>query len=188
MTEEIKTAPHDCERGEGCSARAPINKKDSDLLKNIRFSEEDLSIHLSILGNRETYCIVGGKHEWSETKDKYEIPNGKVFTKWLPKDRIIPFIREKNNISEQCGISLNDKEFGNDSNKGVTAIYVIWFDIDAPRADKNKPARSEESEVAYTNALKLRDKLREELGVVGIIGKSGNGYQIFYPLERLSNN
>lgn len=147
------------------------------------FDSDAISAHFRVLGDRKNYCLLGGKYEWNVEKKKYEIPKGKVFTEWVLCDKVIEFIKQKNNNREQVWISLNDKEIGDDSNKGVLRVCAIWFDIDAPRKDKNKTATEEEKKIAFENAKSLEAWLFNEFGVRGFIACSGNGYHLFYPIE-----
>ena len=142
-----------------------------------------LGLHLNLLGDRNDYCLVGGKYEWNERKSKFEIAQGKIFTEWVKHEKVIDFIKDKNSRGENVWISLNEKEAGKDSNRGVNRIYAIWFDIDAPRKDKNKIATEEEKKAAYKNGTKLEAWIYDKFAAIGFIACSGNGYHLFYPLE-----
>lgn len=159
-----------------------LNKKNEEY-KKVTCDDEAISLHLKVLGNREVYCLVGGKYELNEIKGKFEIPKGKVFTEWVTRENVIDFIKEKNSLGENVWISLNDKEAGKDSNQGVNLIYAIWFDIDAPRKDKNKIAIKAEKKIAYKNCKKLKAWIYDLFGAIGYIACSGNGYHLFYPVE-----
>jgi len=158
------------------------NNKNKEEYKNF-CNEEAIACHLTLLGDRQSYCLVGGKHECNEKKSKFEIPKGNVFTKWISHDNVIDFIKQKNSRGEQVWISLNDKEAGVDANKGVNKIHAIWFDIDAPREDKNKIATETEKRIAYKNCKELKTWISNEFGAKGFIACSGNGYHLFFPIE-----
>lgn len=146
-------------------------------------NEDAITSHLALLGDRKFYCLLGGEYKWSETKSKYEIPKGNVFTEWIERDKVIGFIKQKNSRGVQVWISLNDKEANNDFNKGVNRIYAIWFDIDAPRKDKNVIATEAEKKIAYKNCEELRAWICDKFNAIGFIACSGNGYHLFYPVE-----
>ena len=152
---------------------------------NIKFSidTDAITLQLKLLGDRLSYCLLGGKYEWNEKKKKYEISKGNVFTEWITHDKVIDFIKHKNSIGEQVWISLNEKEVGSDSNKGVNLVHVLWFDIDAPRKDKNKIATEEEKKITFKNAKRLEAWIYDKLDAIGFIACSGNGYHLFYPIE-----
>lgn len=144
-----------------------------------------LGLHLNLLGDRNDYCLVGGKYEWNERKSKFEIAQGKIFTEWVKHEKVIDFIKDKNSRGENVWISLNDKEVGNDSIRGVNRIYAIWFDIDAPRKDKNKIATEAEKKIAYENCKNLKAWIYDKFGAIGYMACSGNGYHLFYPVAPL---
>jgi DNA-binding transcriptional ArsR family regulator len=179
MSIEEKESPTG-ENGGGADKTA-LNKKYPSA--NINTSQDDLLTHISILGEREAYCIVGGRYVLSERAKKPSIAKGAIFTEWVLKDFVVDFIREKNAKGEICWLSLNDKETANDTIKGVVGIYIIWFDIDPQRADKNKPATASEKAAAYEEAIKLVQYLRDTFGAIPIIADSGNGYHVYCPID-----
>lgn len=144
-----------------------------------------IELHLSIIGNRKAYCIFGGKQEWDEKTKGYRIPRSSrnKTTEWVLKDKLIDVLNEYYNKSWAVWISLNDKETGTDTIEGVKSVSVFWFDFDAPRKDKGKPATKEEKKKAYIEAKKFKKWMSDDFGVVGFVACSGNGYHIFYPIE-----
>ena len=150
---------------------------------DIKFSSVALTRHLKLLGNRQDYCLVGGKYEWNDKKSKYQIPKGKAFTEWVEHEAVVNFIRDKNSRGENVWISLNSKEKGNDSNRGVNCIYVLWFDIDAPRTDKTRIATKKEREIAFEKCEELRGWICDKFAAIGFKACSGNGCHLFYPIE-----
>ena len=81
--------------------------------------------HLSLLGSREKYHLVAKNHQID-----------KVENVWLKQNEVLPWVERKTREGYTCWISLNDKEFANDSINGVRALQDIWFDIDSKRRDK----------------------------------------------------
>ena len=144
-----------------------------------------IELHLSIIGNRKAYCIFGGKQEWDEKTKGYRLPKSSrnKATEWVLKDKLIDVLSEYYNKKWTVWISLNDKETGTDTIEGVKSVSVFWFDFDAPREDKSKPASKEEKKKAYIEAKKFKKWLSDNFGVVGFVACSGNGYHIFYPIE-----
>ena len=147
--------------------------------------EKAIELHLNIIGNRETYCIFGGKQEWNEKSKLYRLPKSSrnKATEWILKDKLIDVLNEYYNKKWTLWVSLNDKETGDDTIEGVTDISVFWFDFDAPRANKAEPATDEEREQAFEEAKKFKEWMQKGFGVIGFIACSGNGYHLFYPVE-----
>lgn len=150
----------------------------------VEIREEDFKKFLSILGDRETYCVFGGRPEWNEEKKRYMIPpsSPRKKTDWLDGEAIFDYL--KGNLERQwtTWVSLNDKEVGEDKITGVKKIYCLWFDFDAEREDKGQPATQEQRQKAYEKAKKFKEKM-EEMRVRGFMACSGNGYHVFFPVN-----
>ena len=128
-------------------------------------------LHLKILGPRSQYCLVSKNHQTRH-----------VETVWLPKPEIYPYVEAKNKEGYTCWVSLNDKEQGRDTIRGVKTLCVLWFDVDSNRQDKSKLATKEELKEALEKAVELQKHLEKKFNAWGYIAYSGNGYHIFFPL------
>lgn len=143
--------------------------------------KEALDFHLDLV-SKSSVCIVGGKYTWDEKESKFKIAPGKVFTKWVAKNKAAAYIKERNAEGAVVWLSLNEKENGNDNIKGVTSIFTIWLDIDPIRPDKNEPASAQEKAAALQEAVKIKEWIEGEYGAVGFLANSGNGFHIFFPV------
>jgi hypothetical protein len=128
-------------------------------------------LHLAILGPHELYHCVAKNHI-----------DGKVLNAWLTKDQVLSWVEERNREGYCCWISLNDKEKGNDTIKGVCALCDFWIDIDSNRPDKSRTATREELEEALSRAAKLKEHIEITYGAVGFLANSGNGFHLHFPL------
>ena len=133
----------------------------------------DMQLHLAILGTRDCYCIVAKNHGTNKT-----------MTLWLKKEEVIDQAKRLNEQGFTVWVSLNDKEQGDDTTKGVRALQDLWFDIDSKRRDKSMPATKEELEEALARANKLLKSVEEQYGAVGFMALSGNGFHLHFPLPR----
>jgi hypothetical protein len=109
---------------------------------------------------------------------------GDVANAWLAKEEVLSWVEQHNDKGYTCWISLNDKEFGNDTVKGVCALCDFWLDIDSKRCDKTKPAAKEELEEALKRACKLKEYIEATFEAVGFMACSGNGFHLHFPLPR----
>ena len=150
----------------------------------MEIKEEDFKKYIAILGDREEYCLFSGRPEWDDNRKVYAIPetSPRKKTEWVKKEALKKILEENIRRGWTSWISLNEKEKGKDSIEGTNKIWCIWFDFDAKREDKSKPASEEEKGEALDRALKFRGIL-EEFGLRGFIACSGNGYHLFYPLN-----
>ena len=146
--------------------------------------KKDFEKYIEVLGNREEYFIFGGRPEWIEKSMKYGIPQSSPFKTTLKVKKSELFTTLKNMQAKKWSVwvSLNEKE--EDKIEGVTAIHVIWFDFDAPREIKGKPATKEEREKALEEAKKFKEFMSKKYGAIGFLACSGNGYHLFYPVKR----
>jgi hypothetical protein len=135
--------------------------------------EKQAEFHLAILGPRELYHCVAKNHS-----------NGKVLNAWLIKDEVLSWVEQRNREGYCCWISLNDKENGNDSIKGVCALCDFWLDVDSKRSDKSKPASEAELQEALNRAAKLKEHIEITYGAVGFLANSGNGFHLHFSLPR----
>jgi putative DNA primase/helicase len=141
-------------------------------------------LYLGLLGDRDTYCIFGGRQEWDENSKKYHLPATSPLkkTEWVSKEELERALQLYVDRNWTVWVSLNDKEIGVDKIEGVNRIRVIWFDFDAPRVDKSKPATDNERADALSRAKKMREFL-SGFNFRGFIACSGNGYHLFYPVD-----
>jgi len=151
----------------------------------IEIKSEDFKKHISILGDREVYAIFGGRPEWDEEKGKYLIPktSPRKMTEWVERNALEKVLTENIRRGWTTWISLNEKETGEDTIEGTNAIWCFWFDFDAPRADKSRVATEEERKKALEEAQKFKSFM-EERGLRGFLACSGNGYHLFFPVDR----
>lgn len=143
--------------------------------------------YLLMLGNRDVYCIFGGRPEWDDKQQRYTIPptSPRKRTEWVHTDELFDRLLKYVGMGWTVWVSLNDKEEGNDTIAGVDRIYCIWFDFDPQRDDKAHAATDEQKAKAYDAALKFRNEMKNH-GVIGFIACSGNGYHVFFPLDPFS--
>lgn len=143
-----------------------------------------IELHLEIIGDRKAYCIFGGRPEWDSERAGYSIhkDSPKKRTEWVLRDKIVDVLNEYYKKRWTVWISLNDKEVGEDFITGVRSVSVFWFDFDAPREDKAKPATDEEKGIAQKEMVEFRKWMKEAFDAVGFVACSGNGYHIFYPI------
>ena len=151
----------------------------------VEIRSEDFKKHISILGDREVFAIFGGRPEWDEEKGKYLIPktSPRKMTEWVEKSALERVLTENIRRGWTTWISLNEKETGEDTIEGTSAIWCFWFDFDAPRADKSRVATEEERKKALEEAQKFKSFM-EERGLRGFLACSGNGYHLFFPVNR----
>lgn len=144
-----------------------------------------IEVHLNIIGNRKSYCIFGGRPEWDSDKAKYSIPRNspKKRTEWVLREKIGDVLDEYYKNEWTVWVSLNDKETGVDTIQGVRSVSVFWFDFDAPRKEKGKPADDEEKEVARKDMESFRKWMSDVFSAVGFAACSGNGYHLFFPIN-----
>ena len=137
-----------------------------------------------MLGEREEYVLFGGRPEWNEKSKKFGIPTNSPFkeTATVVKEHIFEVLKEWQGRSWSVWVSLNDKE--DDRIEGVKAIHVIWFDFDSPRKSKAIPATEFERKQALAEAEKFRKFMKEKYHAVGFLACSGNGFHLFYPVNR----
>ena len=134
---------------------------------------EAVNFHLNLLGSRELYHCVAKNHA-----------NGKTANAWLQKFEIFTWAKQRQNEGYTVWISLNDKEQGNDTVKGVCALCDFWLDIDSKREAKNVPATEAELQEALNRAAKLKEYIEITYGAVGFMANSGNGFHVHFPLPR----
>ena len=136
-------------------------------------SAEHVLFHLAVLGDRQRYHLTAKNHA-----------TGEVVNAWLAKDEFLPWVQKKNGEGFTCWVSLNDKEVGNDTVKGVCALCDFWLEVDSRRADKSKPATKEELEEALKQIVKLKESIETSYGAAGFLAYSGNGFHLHFPLPR----
>jgi len=133
-----------------------------------------IKVHFEIIGPREN-----NKYHVTVKKAKAEHPE---FNGWLSKEEIIAKAQEWTDQGCTIWIGINDMEEGNDTNEGVTRLCTLFFDIDAKRANKEKPANDQERFEALQNASKLEEYIRKKFNARGFIASSGNGAHLLIPL------
>jgi len=132
---------------------------------NLAFKVENLAFHLAILGERRLYHCVAKNYATNEVRNA-----------WIKKAEVPNWVEEFNRQGFTCWISLNDKEEGNDSIKGVNALCDFWLDIDSLRPDKSQPATEKELQEALNRAEKLKAFIEQTYGALGFLACSGNGF------------
>lgn len=133
---------------------------------------EHALLHLAILGERQLYHTTAKNYQTKQIKNEF-----------LPKNDVISVLFNWNGNGFTTWLSLNDKE--SDSVEGVTALHVVWFDLDArPRGIDDRTATTEEMQQALNQAQKLKNHIENNYGAIGFLAKSGNGFHIHFPLER----
>jgi hypothetical protein len=135
--------------------------------------KKQAELHLAILGKRELYHCVAKNFS-----------DGKPWNAWLTRDEVLPLADQRNSEGYCFWISLNDKEKGNDSIKGVSALCDFWLDVDSKRQNKAKIATKEELQEALSRAAKLKEYIEVTYGAVGFLANSGNGFHLHFPLPR----
>ena len=147
-------------------------------------SPEAFEKYIWMLGEREKYMIFGGRPEWNEKAQKFGIPSNSPFkaTQWISKDDLFDTIKRWQEKGWSVWVSLNDKE--EDKIEGVTAIHVIWFDFDAPRDSKARPATEQERQKALDEARAFQTYMTVKYNVRGFLACSGNGYHLFFPVKK----
>ena len=135
--------------------------------------EKAIRLHFEIIGDKPKYHIFAKNHATNEG-----------INTWLTKEEAIQFVKEYNEKGFTVWVSFNEVEEGHDSIEGVSAIQDLWFDIDAKRADKSKPATKEEREEALQRAVKLKEYIEREYHAVGFLALSGNGVHLHFPLPK----
>jgi len=150
----------------------------------MEIKEGDLKKHLEILGNREIYCVFGGRPEWDDKRRVYAIPatSPRKKTDWVSRDVLSKYLKENIRRGWTTWISLNEKEVGEDTIEGTSKIWCFWFDFDAPRADKSKIATEEEKRDAFEKASRFKSYM-EKVNLLGFMACSGNGFHVFFPVE-----
>jgi len=153
----------------------------------IEIKSEDFKKHILMLGDREVFAIFGGRPEWDEDKGRYLIPktSPRKMTEWVEKKALERVLGENIRRGWTTWISLNEKEIGEDTIEGTSAIWCFWFDFDAPRADKSRVATEEEKGKALEAAKKFK-AFMEEKGLRSFLACSGNGYHLFFPVNRFN--
>ncbi|MCW4046817.1 MAG: phage/plasmid primase, P4 family [Candidatus Bathyarchaeota archaeon] len=134
---------------------------------------EAVQFHLHLLGSRELYHCVAKNYAADRT-----------VSAWLSRAEILAWAEQKQREYFTVWVSLNEKEQGNDTIKGVCALCDFWLDIDAKRESKDAPATADELKEALTRASKLKEHIEIAYGAVGFLAYSGNGFHIHFPLPR----
>jgi len=129
-------------------------------------------VHFEIIGDRPKYHVTAKDHK-----------TGKVINAWFMKDEILSKVQEWTDQGFTIWVSFNEIEEGHDSIEGVSKFCDLWFDVDARRADKSKPATEEEKEEAYKRAERLKDYIEKEYKALGFLALSGNGIHLHFPLQ-----
>ncbi|MGB9854455.1 MAG: hypothetical protein ACPLRY_06605 [Candidatus Bathyarchaeales archaeon] len=144
---------------------------DGQTQKKNSVTAEHVLFHLALLGSRERYHLTAKNHSTGDVKNA-----------WLAKEEVLQWVEARNTEGFTCWISLNDKEFGNDTIKGVCALCDFWLDVDSKRLDKNKPATREELGEALKRAVKLKEYIEVTYGAEVFLALSGNGFHLHAPL------
>ena len=128
-------------------------------------------VHFEIIAERPKYHITAKNYK-----------TGEVINAWFTKDEILSKVQEWTDKGFTIWVSFNEIEEGNDSIEGVSKLCDLWFDIDAKREDKSKPANEKEKLEALRRALKLKEYIEKEYKALGFMAFSGNGIHIHFPL------
>ena len=151
---------------------------------NVKESKHEFDKYIQMLGDREEYMIFGGKPEWNEKTHTYRIAPTSLqkTTMSVKKEKLFDVLKNLQSKGWSVWVSLNEKE--SDKIEGVTAIHTLWFDFDAPRTSKSRPASEEERKKAYEEAVKFKEFMEKRYNVQGFLACSGNGYHLFFPVPR----
>jgi len=133
-----------------------------------------MKLHFEIIGEREN--------------DKYHVTvkagENVKFNGWLTKEEILEKAQAWTDDGCAIWVSVNDVKEGHDANEGVQALTDLFFDIDAKRVDKNKPATEEERTEALQRARTLKEHIERKYNARGFLASSGNGWHLHFPLPR----
>ncbi len=139
--------------------------------------------YLSTLGSRNTYTLFAGRPEL--VGGVWRIPEGTPFKRWLwlSQEQLLMAIEEYTSRGWQTWISTNELVSGRMTIQGVRKIWTIFFDIDAPRRDKTRPATDAERRDALKRARELKEYLGKKYGALCFTACSGNGAHLYCPLR-----
>ena len=138
-----------------------------------QLNAEHVKLHIAILAPHECYHLVAKNYRTSDVKNA-----------WLKESEIIPWVKQKNREGYTCWISLNDKDFGNDTIEGVKALCVFWLDVDSDRKDKTVVATEDQLKHVLGKARKIKGAIENRYGALGFLAYSGNDFHIHSPLPR----
>ncbi len=142
----------------------------------------DMERHLAILGH-DFFALLAGRSELVNGRI-WRVPESSPHKKWewMEKERLQGRIELYQRLGWTVWISLNDLEPGHMTVESVRRMAVIWFDIDAPRTDKSRPADEEERLTAKFEAERLKRYVEKKYGAQCFLACSGNGWHLYCPV------
>ncbi|NPA76039.1 MAG: hypothetical protein GXO25_08185 [Euryarchaeota archaeon] len=136
-----------------------------------------------MLGNRSAFLLFGGRPEL--VGSVWRVPETTPFKewKWVPPGRVVPVIEHYVSRGWQVWLGVNEFVPGRMTIQGVRKIWTLFFDIDAPRRDKTRPATEAERTNAFLRADGLKEYLSTRYGAICFAACSGNGAHVYCPLR-----
>ena len=141
---------------------------------------------MAILGPRNFYGLFAGRPELVNGI-AWRVPESSPFKehRWFRREEVEDAIREYQRKGWTVWIYINDIERGHMLVDNVRHVGVIFFDIDAPRTDKTRPATGIERILAELETERLKKYLEDAYGARGFAAVSGNGLHLYYPIHPL---
>ena len=145
-------------------------------------SRKDLEKFLAILGH-DFFALLAGRSELVNGR-VWRVPESSPHKnwEWIEKERLQERIELYQRLGWTVWISLNDLEPGHMTVESVRRVAVVWFDVDAPRTDKTRPADEEERLTAKFEAERLKRYMEKKYGARCFLACSGNGYHLYCPV------
>ena len=148
---------------------------------------EEFNKFLAILGPHRFFALLAGRSELVNNT-VWRVPESspnKVW-KWIKPENLYDSVAAYQRIGWTTWVSLNDMEQGHMWINSVRRVSVIWFDVDAPRGDKIRPADEEEKIIAKIEAERLKKYLEKKYGAVCFLACSGNGWHLYCPIASIA--
>ena len=142
----------------------------------------DFERHLAILGH-DFFALLAGRSELVNGR-VWRVPESSPHKRWewMEKERLQERIELYQRLDWTVWISLNDLEPGHMTVESVRRVAVVWFDVDAPRTDKTRPADEEERLTAKFEAERLKRYMEKKYGAGCFLACSGNGHHLYCPV------
>ncbi len=146
----------------------------------------DFERHIAILGHRDFYGLFAGRPELVNDI-AWRVPESSPYKRWewVKREELLERVEEYQQLGWTVWISLNDMEPGHMIVDSVRRISVIWFDVDAPRSDKTRPADEEEKLIAKLETEKLNNFLQRKYKAKCFLACSGNGWHLYCPIQTI---
>ena len=138
--------------------------------------------HLAVLGHG-FFALLAGRSKLVNGKT-WRVPESSPHKKWewMRKEELQERIGFYQQLRWTTWISLNEIEPEHMTVDSVRRVAVVWFDIDAPRSDKTRPADEEEKMIAKFEAERLKQYLEETYNSRCFLACSGNGFHLYCPI------